>query len=124
MTAAVDTSKLVRALREATFTAEQAEGLADAIAEVMRGDLATKTDLREEGAHLRTDIREGEFGLKADLRETEARLEARLREVEAGRKVQIEASKADVIKWMFGTIGFQTLIILGAVITLARLVAK
>jgi hypothetical protein len=36
-------------------------------------------------------------------------------------KVALEAAKSEIIKWMFGTIGFQTLIILGAVITLARL---
>lgn len=90
--AAFDTLKLVRALRDkAKFSAEQAEGLADAMAEAMQGDIATKTDLRE--------------------------LELRL-------KAEIEASKAERIKWMFGTIGFQTLIILGAVITLARIVAK
>ena len=84
--AAVDTLK--RALRDkAKFSAEQAEG----IAEAMQGDVATKTDLRE----------------------SELRL-----------KAEIEASKAEIIKWMFGTIGFQTLIILGAVITLARIVAK
>jgi hypothetical protein len=90
--AAFDTLKLVRALRDkAKFSAEQAEGLADAMAEAMQGDVATKTDLRE--------------------------LELRL-------KAEIEATKAELIKWMFGTIGFQTLIILGAVITLARIVAK
>ena len=88
--AAVDTLK--RALRDkAKFSAEQAEGIADAMAEAMQGDVATKTDLRE----------------------SELRL-----------KAEIEASKAEIIKWMFGTIGFQTLIIIGAVITLARIVAK
>lgn len=38
-------------------------------------------------------------------------------------KAEIESAKSEIIKWMFGTIGFQTLIILGAVVTLAR-VAK
>lgn len=47
--------------------------------------------------------------VRTELREAELRLEAK-----------IEASKAEIIKWMFGTIGFQTLIILGAVIALAR----
>jgi len=56
--------------------------------------LATKSDL---------DV------VRTELREAELRLEAK-----------IEASKAEIIKWMFGTIGFQTLIILGAVIALAR----
>lgn len=50
-----------------------------------------------------------DLATKADLRELELRLE-----------VTIEASKAEIIKWMFGTIGVQTLVILGAVIALTR----
>ncbi len=96
---AFDTLKFVRALREkAQMTNEQAEGFADAIAEAIQSDLATKDDITKTRTELRTEIRE-----------TELRLEAK-----------IEASKAEIIKWMFGTIGFQTLIILGAVIALAR----
>ena len=45
---------------------------------------------------------------------------ADLREVKAELKVEIELVKSEIIKWMFGTIGFQTVIILGAVIALAR----
>lgn len=48
---------------------------------------------------------------KPDLREAELRLEAK-----------IDAAKAEMIKWMFGTIGFQTIIILGGVKALLRLV--
>ena len=36
-------------------------------------------------------------------------------------KAELADAKSEIIKWMFGTIGFQTLIILGAVIALARL---
>lgn len=90
-----DTLKFARALREkAHFTPEQAEGIADAISEAFQGDVATKGDIAN---------------ARADLREVELRLEAK-----------IESAKADIVKWMFGTIGFQTLIILGAVIALAR----
>jgi hypothetical protein len=39
-------------------------------------------------------------------------------------EAKIEATKAEIIKWMFGTIGFQTIIILGAVIALARALVK
>jgi hypothetical protein len=39
-------------------------------------------------------------------------------------EAKIEATKAEIIKWMFGTIGFQTVIILGAVIALARALVK
>ena len=84
-----DTLKFARALRDkAKLTNEQAEGFADAIAEALHDDLATKADLQL---------------LKSDLR------------------IEIESVKSEIIKWMFGTIGFQTIIILGAVVALARL---
>ncbi len=51
------------------------------------------------------------YDLRSGLRETEFRLEAK-----------IEATKSEIVKWMFGTIGFQTIIVLGAVVALARVV--
>jgi hypothetical protein len=87
-TIAFDTLKFARALQaKAKLSAQRAEGFAEALAEALHEDLATK----------------------ADFWETELRLEAR-----------IEASKSEIVKWLFGTIGFQTLIIFGAVVALAR----
>ena len=48
-TAVFDTINLTRRLEASGFTAEQAEGLADALAADVVTDLATKTDLRELG---------------------------------------------------------------------------
>ncbi len=91
MSAAFDTLRLARSLRDkAQFSAEQAEGMAAAIAEAMQADLATKSDLRE----------------------VELRLEAK-----------IESTKADLIKWVVGMIGFQTIVLLGAALALARAMA-
>lgn len=119
--AAFDTLKLARSLRDkAKFSPEQAEGLADAISEVMQGDLATKSDLRETEGRLRTEIETIKSDLRADIEATKSDL----RQTELRLKAEIEASKAEVIKWMFGTIGFQTLVILGSAIALARLIAK
>jgi hypothetical protein len=43
-----DTLKLARSLREkAKFPSEQAEGVADALAEAFQSEIATKSDLRE-----------------------------------------------------------------------------
>jgi hypothetical protein len=118
MNAAFDTLKFARALREkAKLTSEQAEGFADAISEAVQNDLSTKADVQT----VRSDLREVELALKADLRGTELALKADMRESELRLDARIEASKAEIIKWMFGTIGFQTLIILGAVIALARI---
>ncbi len=46
---------------------------------------------------------------KGDLRETELRLESKIAE-----------TKSDILKWMFGTIGFQTIVIIGAIAALAH----
>lgn len=92
---AFDTLKFARALREkAKLSPEQAEGLADAMVEVLDGNLATKADVRE----VRGDIEALKIQTRAD----------------------IEALRSEMIKWMFGTVGLQTIVILGAVITLAR----
>lgn len=88
---ALDTLEMAKELKAAGFSDQQAE----AVTRLVR----TSRDF--DASHLAT---------KSDLREQELRLEAK-----------IEATKAEIIKWMFGTIGFQTLIILGAVIALARL---
>ena len=37
-------------------------------------------------------------------------------------ETKIESLRGDVLKWILGSIGFQTVIILGAVITLTRAV--
>jgi len=103
---AFDTLRFVRTLREkAKMSPEQAEGLADAVAEAIQNDLATKAGI----AMVRTDIEALRLSTKADLREAELRLEAR-----------IEATKGEIIKWVIGSIGFQALVIVGAVAALTR----
>ncbi|MGY2051202.1 hypothetical protein [Methylobacterium sp. JK268] len=92
---AFDTLKFVRTLRDkAKMSPEQAEGLADALSEAIQSDLATKSDIA---------------AVKANLRESELRLEAK-----------IETTKSEIIKWMIGSIGFQAIVIVGAIVALAR----
>ncbi len=96
---AFDTLKFAQTLRDkAKFTQEQSEGLAFAISDATSDQLATKSDIK--------DLR---MELKSDMREMELRLETK-----------IESLRGDVLKWIVGSIGFQTLVILGAVITLTR----
>ena len=130
-----DTLKLARALRQASFTNEQAEGAAEAIAGALQADLATKGDLAEVRAGLKGDIAELKAELKGDIAELKAELKGDIAEIRSELREQglrldakietvrseISAAKADTIKWMFGTIGFQTIVILGAVMALLRL---
>jgi hypothetical protein len=105
-----DTLRLSRTLRDkGHFSAEQAETLAEALGEAVQGDLATKADL----AALRADVAALKSELKGDLAGLESKLEARIAE-----------AKADILKWVVGAIGFQTLVILGALVSLARIFAK
>ena len=103
---AFDTLKFVEKLEAGGFTHAQAKATAEAFAEATGQELATKADI----AAVRTDLRTEIAAVRAELRETELRLEAK-----------IEGVKSDIVKWMFGTIGFQTLIIIGAVVALARM---
>ncbi|MCJ2073792.1 CCDC90 family protein [Methylobacterium sp. J-030] len=54
---AFDTLKFARTLRDkAKLSPEQAEGLTDAMAEALQGDLVTKADLRAALADTRSEI--------------------------------------------------------------------
>ena len=100
--ATFDTHEMVKELMAAGFSDEQAEAVTRLLRRSQDIDfshLATKSDLQTELAAMRAEIVQNKTELKAEIAET----------------------KAEIIKWMFGTIGFQTLIILGAVIALARL---
>jgi hypothetical protein len=41
-----------------------------------------------------------------------------------GVRTEIQAVKADLLKWVIGAIGFQTLVILGALVSLVKVLAK
>lgn len=134
-----DTLRLSRSLRDkGHFSSEQAEALAEAFAEASQDTLTTKADLRETESRVseatKTDLRETESRLEAklealgtDLRQTEARLDtkiegvkASLRETELRLEAKLETFKFDILKWVIGTIGFQTMVIFGTALTLFR----
>jgi hypothetical protein len=71
------------------------------------GTLATKAEL--DALSAKADL----SASKAELRETELRLEARL-----------ESVKTDLLKWVIGAMGFQTLVILGALVSFARMAPR
>ena len=94
-TLAFDTLKFAQTLRDkAKFTQEQSEGLAIAIADATSDQIATKADIRE---------------LKQDMREIEMRLESK-----------IDSLRIDGLKWIVGAVGFQTLIMIGTILSVVR----
>lgn len=67
------------------------------------------TEQAETLAEALSEASQNDLATKADI----AQLEAKLAE-----------TKADILKWMVGAIGFQTLVILGALVSLAHIFAK
>jgi hypothetical protein len=128
-----DTLKFARTLRDrAHFTNEQAEGMAEAISEVVQNDIATKTDIESLRISTNTDIESLRISTKTDIESlrisTNTDIEslristkADIRECELRLETKIEATKAEIIKWMFGSMGLQTIVIIGAVIGLIRM---
>ena len=104
-TLAFDTLKFAQTLRDkAKFTQEQSEGLAFAIADATSDQLATKADIKE----LRNE-------LKQDMREMEMRLDARL-------DSKIDSLRIDGLKWIIVAIGFHTIVLLGAMMSMIRFI--
>ena len=141
-----DTLRLSRTLRDkGHFTAEQAEALAEALGEATQGDLATKADLAEirteiaklknelktEIADLRTErkaevaeIRTEIADLRTELKSEIAGLRSEQRTESAAVRAEIADTKTNLLKWVIGAIGFQTVLILGAVISMIKIFAK
>jgi hypothetical protein len=95
-----DTHAFVKRLTAVGMPEAQAEVLADEQARLIDERLATKADFRELGASVKAQI--AELATKSEV------------------KADIAEAKADILKWMFGTIGFQTLVLLGAAVALAK----
>ena len=110
-----DTLRLSRTLRDkGHFTPEQAEALAEALGEATHDDLATKTDL----VSVKSDLAAVKAELKADIAEIKAEL------AHSATKADLADVKADLLKWVIGAIGFQTVVILTALVSLVRIFAK
>ena len=98
-TVAFDTLKPARRLEAAGFAPRQAQDAAEAISDAIVETVATRTDL---GAP--------ELSLRSQVEQAKAQLE-----------IRIADAKSEVLRWMFGAIGLQTLAILGGVIAIRRL---
>ena len=92
-TVAFDTLKLAQGLEAAGFPVKQAQDMARVFSETMTGAVVTP-----------------------------AYLDLRLAELRAGVTTDIVEAKADMLKWMFGAVGLQTLAILGGVAALLKLI--
>jgi hypothetical protein len=98
-----DTHAFVKRLTAAGMPEAQAEVLADEQARLIDERLATKADIA---------------GLAAAMDSLAAKLEGFA--TKESVKADLAEAKSDILKWAFGAIGFQTLVLLGAIVALAK----
>jgi hypothetical protein len=96
----------------------QAGVLADEQVRLVDDRLATKADIAQLAVATKADIAE----LAADIAQLGAASKAALAQLAASTKSDLAETKADILKWLFGTIGFQTLVVLGAVFASVKLI--
>lgn len=129
--ATIDTLEVVKELRAAGFTDDQAEAVTRVVRRAQEIDLsnlatkpdvtAVKTDLTalKDVVALKTDV----VGVKTDvaaLKDSVA-LKTDLTILRADLEKSLAETKAEILKWMVSTIGLQTVVIIGAVIGLVKL---
>ena len=107
----LDTLAYADALKAGGFSAQQAETQARALAEILDRQMATKAEVAEHESNLQRDIESLRGDLKRDIRETELKLEAKLAE-----------TKADLTRWVVGMGVLQTTIVVGVLLTVAKLI--
>ena len=90
-----DTLKLAQRLEAAGFPPKQAQDMASAIGETVVDTVVTR-----------------EY------------LDLRLAELRADTATKLAELKADLLKWMLGAIGFQTLAVIAAVVALTKLIGQ
>jgi hypothetical protein len=129
---AIDTHEVVQELKAAGFTEAQAEAVTrivrksqdiDLSSLATKNDLAvTKADLQRDMGELKLNLAEVKADLQRDLAELRADLQRDLAALRADLQRDLGNTKAEMLKWVIGSIGIQTIVILGAVIALTRTV--
>jgi hypothetical protein len=122
-----DTHAFVKRLTAAGMPEAQAEVLADEQVRLIDDRLATKEDIaklqaatKEGIARVHEDIAKLQAATKEDIAKPQAAIKTDIREMQLRIEAKLESAKSEIIRWMFGTIGFQTIVVVGAVVALAH----
>jgi len=131
---AFDTLKFAKRLKEAGFTEQQAEALADAEAEFIEQNLATKRDIadvkrdiadvKRDIADIKRDVKELEVTLRNEIKQLEVTLRGEIKQLE----VKIEQIRSDLARdlkdleyRMTIKLGTMMVVAVGAMATLVKL---
>jgi predicted nucleic acid-binding Zn-ribbon protein len=103
-------------------------GVGTEIAELrteLKSEIASaRGELRSEIAGVGTEIAELRTELKTEIDSVRAELKADNAELRTELKTEIAETRKDLLKWIIGAIGFQTVVILGALISIFIIFAK
>ncbi len=114
---AFDTLKFAKRLKEGGFTDQQAEALAQAEAEFIEQNLATKRDLKELEIALKRDVEELRSAVKRDIEELRGGVKRDIEELRADLKRDVkELEYRMTIK-----LGAMLVVAVGAVAALVKL---
>lgn len=120
---AIDTLEVVKELKAAGFSEDQAEALTRVVrdaGDVDFANLATKADLEWWAENLR---KENKAEIESLRKDTKAESDGLRKDIDILRhemRGNISDLRSDLLKWVIGAIGFQTVAILGAVFALTH----
>ena len=118
MTVAFDTLKLADRLEAAGMPTQQAKGVAAALAETATANLVTREYLDLRLGEIRAEI----GSIRAETGSIRAEIGSIRGEITfTATKAELAEAKAEILRWIIGTIGFQSIVIIGAVAGLIRL---
>jgi len=111
---AFDTHRFVKRLTEHGFTEEQTEALANGQVALLNGNLATKADVKAVRRGIETLRQKAKAGIEAMQRDIEPlrqKTKAGIEALRQGTRADVATLEADLLKWMFGAMIAQGLIV-------------
>jgi hypothetical protein len=111
-----DTLAYARRMEAVGFTRAQAEAMAEEQAKLIDERLATKADIEL----VRRDIESLRQSTKTEIESLRQSTKADIEPLRLIARVDLRKATTDILTWTIGALGLQTLVILGAIVTLAK----
>ncbi|MCJ2123592.1 CCDC90 family protein [Methylobacterium sp. J-077] len=123
----LDTLAIARKLQAAGFSDVQAEAMTGVLRDAHEADLSTlvtKVDLKTELGLLKSELGTDTALVRSDLNADSALLRSDLKSeialVRSDLRTEIADTKYEILKWVLSAIGFQTIVVVGAIVALTK----
>jgi len=120
----VDLSNLATRSDLSGTKADLEKNMASIKADLEKSTASIKADLEKSVAAIKADLEKSIAAIKSDLEKSLAAVKSDLEKSIASVKSDLEKSLADtrteILKWMLGSMGIQTIVIISAVLALTR----